>query len=95
MASTIGQPEVAFRAVLEKTPVAPPPPGSSQEAAAKIREEMAKQGTKSALESLKTRSKPPGETARKVSEINEKNIGFEKDATGRTIRGTGTEEARR
>ncbi|MDO8461160.1 MAG: hypothetical protein Q7S38_01815 [bacterium] len=95
MATTLAQPETVLRAVIEKAPAAPPPPGSSQEAAGILRKKMAEQGPKSALEAMRARSKPPGETARKVSEINEKNIGFEKDATGRTIRGTGTEEARR
>lgn len=92
MSSTIAQPEAIAHAVLEKPPVAPPPPGSLQEAAVKIREKLNEGGSRSALESMRQR-KPIEQ--RKIDELIDTNCGIERNADGTKKRPAGLEVKRR
>lgn len=88
MPSAIAQPEVIARAVLEKAPVAPPPPGSLQEAAVKIREKLNESGPRSALESMRQRKSIE---QRKIDELIDTNCGTERNADGTKRRPAGSE----
>lgn len=90
MPSTLVQPEVVARAVLEKAPVGPPAPGSPQEAAAKIRERLA-ESPRSATESM--RQQPIEQ--RRIDEFIDKNSGIERDARGIKKRPVGSETKNR
>lgn len=92
MPTPLAQPEAAARAVLEKAPVAPPPPGSAQEAAGKIRGKLQEQGPRSAVEAMRQRA--PIEQ-RKIDELADQNIGTERNADGSKKRPAGSEVEKR
>lgn len=92
MAAPLAQPETVARAILEKAPATPPAAGSSQEAAAKIREDLQQKGPRSALESLR-QPKPPEQ--KKIDSLLDRNIGTERDASGKKVRRAGSDEDKR
>lgn len=92
MPTPLAQPETIAHAVLEKAPVAPPPPGSSQEAAEKIRTTLSEKGPRSALEGLRQR-KPIEQ--RGIGEVIDQNIGTERNVDGSKKRPAGSEIKRR
>src|SRR3989344_4991852 len=83
-------PEAIARAIVEKTPAAPPPPGSTAEKAARIREKAQLESPRSALESLNARK--PIEQTRTTNALDSA-IGTERKQDG--TRKLNTEQQRR